>query len=475
MYFDPMLRRISLYVIIVMAFGFHSCTQEYTSGQLPMVYLDVDRQIRPDDKIDGTFSIEVDNRKVVGGNMGVEYRGSTSYRLSDKKSYGFEIRTANGNGTPKALLGMPAGSDWILMGHVVRSNGPDELYAFDPTLMHHYIGYELARSLGMYAARCRWVELTVNGIYRGVYVLMEKPKAHRMRIDVGTPSGRKEPGITGGYVLKIDKTASYAPSGRELSYYDNNWGDDANYTGYMSFRSEYDIEGELMDVEPFRPPYHDQQYRETYFLFEHPKPNGLNGEMRNYIEAYVFDFETALLNDDLTSSTRTYTDYIDLASFADGFIMNELAGNIDAYRISTFLHKPRGEKLRFGPIWDLNIGYGRQGRVPWEDWIANYNDYVDQDAWMVPFWWDRLLDDPQFRTMVKNRWSTYRSGPLSDAAIFGLINDTENRLLSTGAAERNYDLWRAENRTIDFEGEVDFLRYYLEQRLAWMDGEISSW
>ena len=47
--------------------------------------------------------------------------------------------------------------------------------------------------------------------------------------------------------------------------------------------------------------------------------------------------------------------------------------------------------------------------------------------------------------------------------------------LSTGAAERNYDLWRAENRTIDFEGEVDFLRYYLEQRLAWMDGEISSW
>ena len=83
--------------------------------------------------------------------------------------------------------------------------------------------------------------------------------------------------------------------------------------------------------------------------------------MRNYIEEYVFDFETALLNDDLTSSTRTYTDYIDLASFADGFIMNELAGNIDAYRISTFLHKPRGEKLRFGPIWDLNIGYGRQG------------------------------------------------------------------------------------------------------------------
>ena len=474
MYFACMLKHKSLYWILFIALGFNSCTKDYTSGQLPMVYLDVDGQIRPDDKIDGEFSIEVDNRTVVSGDMGVEYRGSTSYRLSDKKSYGFEIRKANGSGTPKALLGMPAESDWILMGHVVRSSGPDDLYAFDPTLMHHYVGYELARSIGMYAARCRWVELTVNGQYQGVYVLMEKLKADRMRIDVGEPYGLKEPGISGGYILKIDKTASYAPSGRELSYYDNNWGDDANYTPYISFRSEYDIEGSTMDIEPFRPPYHDDQYRETYFLHEFPKPNELNGEMRSYISDYIYDFESAIILDNL-NGTSTVSEYIDMETFADGFIMNELAGNIDAYRISTFLHKPRGGKLRFGPIWDLNIGYGRQGRVPWTDWIANYNDYVSQDAWMVPFWWDMFLESAEFKSTVKSRWTQYRNGPLSDAAIFGLVNDTEGRLLSTGAAQRNYDLWRAENRTINFEGEVDFLRNYLEQRLAWMDDEIGSW
>lgn len=474
MYFSSMLRYKFPFCFIVLFIGLNSCTKDYTTGQLPMVYLDVDGQIRPDNKIDGEFSIEVDNRTVVSGNMGVEYRGSTSYRMSDKKSYGFEIRKSNGNSTPKALLGMPAESDWILMGHVIRSNGPDDLYAFDPTLMHHYIGYELARNIGMYAARCRWVELTVNGVYQGVYILMEKPKADRMRIDVSAPNGRNEPGITGGYVLKIDKTASYAPSGRELSYYDNNWGDDANYTGYISFRSAYDIQGSTMDIEPFRPPYHDQQYRETYFLHEFPRPNDLNGEMRTYISDYIYDFETALLLDNL-NGTHTVNDFIDMETFVDGFIMNELAGNVDAYRISTFLHKPRGGKLRFGPIWDLNIGYGRQGRVPWDDWIANYNDYVNQDAWMVPFWWDMFLEDDQFRSMVKNRWSVYRSGALSDAAVYGLVDATESRLLSTGAAERNYDLWRAENRTVNFEGEVDFLRYYLEQRLAWMDEEIGSW
>ena len=45
-----------------------------------------------------------------------------------------------------------------------------------------------------------------------------------------------------------------------------------------------------------------------------------------------------------------------------------------------------------GPIWDLNIGYNRQDRVPFTDWIANYNQYVPRDAWMVPFWWEVFLE-----------------------------------------------------------------------------------
>jgi hypothetical protein len=230
-----------------------------------------------------------------------------------------------------------------------------------------------------------------------------------------------------------------------------------------------------MDIEAFRPPYHDKQYLETYFLHEHPKPRDLNGDQRLYIEGYIRDFETALLTDDLSGTSRTYTDYVDLESFADFFIMNELAGNVDAYRISTFLHKPRGEKLRLGPIWDLNIGFGRQGRVPWDDWIANYNDHISADAWMVPFWWDRLLADPIFRDLVKARWTSYRSGPLSNSTIFSLVDDTEGRLVSSGAISRNYEKWRADNATVDYGNEVDFLRFYLDERLKWMDSEIQSW
>lgn len=467
---------IRVVFFLALATIFTGCEPDFTSGQLPLISIETVSPIRPDTKSTAHFSLSIDGKTAVESLIGVEYRGSTSYRMSDKKSYGFELRNAQGASRSKSLLGMPAESDWILMGHVFRATGPNDFYAFDPTLMHHYIGYELARGIGMYASRCRWVELKVDGQYQGVYILMEKLKDDPWRIDVSTP-GTKGEALTGGYILKIDKTASYAPQGQDLSYYDGNWGDDANYTSGISFRSNYDIEGALIEeeLEPFRPPYHDQQYRETYFLYEHPKHGEMTYEQRAYIQEYVGDFEQALAEETFATEDRAYLDYIDLESFVDGFIMNELAGNIDAYRISTFLSKPRGDKLHFGPIWDLNIGYGRQGRVPATDWIANYNDYVATDAWMVPFWWQKLLQDPFFKAAVKERWTAHRSGGLSNEVVLGLVEDTKNRLVSTGAISRNYDKWRATNSTVNYDGEVSFLKSYLEQRLAWMDQEIGSW
>ena len=95
---------------------------------------------------------------------------------------------------------------------------------------------------------------------------------------------------------------------------------------------------------------------------------------------------------------------------------------------------------------------------------------------MLPFWWDRFLDDPLFTSAVKTRWNELRNGALSDAAIFGLIDDTEYRLSSTGAIDRNYNRWKTENgNTVNHISEVNFLRNYIEQRLAWMDSEIGAW
>lgn len=168
--------------------------------------------------------------------------------------------------------------------------------------------------------------------------------------------------------------------------------------------------------------------------------------------------------DDFSSSERTYTDFIDLISFADYFILNELTENIDAYRLSTCMHKEKSEPLRMGPVWDLNIGYNRQDRGPTTDWIANYNQYVSRDAWMVPFWWPRLLEDLVFQSALQNRWNEFRSNTLSNINVLGLVNTSSEFLISNRAIERNYIKWNC--IPVDYPSVVSDLKRYLEDRLS---------
>ena len=156
----------------------------------------------------------------------------------------------------------------------------------------------------------------------------------------------------------------------------------------------------------------------------------------------------------------------------DYFILNELTGNIDAYRLSTYMHKNRGGKLKMGPIWDLNIGYNRQDRVPFTDWIANYNQYVPRDAWMVPFWWEVFLGDDYFKQRLKERWTQYRSNQFSNQTILNLVQETADYLIENGSIDRNYQRWIG--ISIDYLQVIDALKSHLHDRLLWMDQKINS-
>ncbi len=441
-------------------------------SSLPYLVVQTDETIQNEPKVPGTLTVYVEGKEQFKTTIGIEYRGSTSYRLSDKKSYGVETWDEAGEDVSVSLLDFPEEEDWILMGHVYRASTNT---IFDPTLMHHYLGYELSRAVGRYASRGKYVELEVNGDYKGAYIFMEKLKRDKNRIDIKKldEDDTDPERITGGYILKIDKTSgSDVAADQPLEYYENNWDDDAKYSEYLGFRSQFDIFGNPLSTPPFGPPYHAEQYLETYFLYEHPKAEDITAIQKEYIQNYILNFEKALLEDDFESETRTYTDYIDLESFADYFILNELTGNIDAYRLSTYLHKDRDGLLKMGPLWDLNIGYGRQGRVPVTDWIANYNNYIDRDAWMVPFWWPRLLQDPVFRNTVKNRWQEYRQGALNTSNVLGKVDQTANSLIDNGLIDRNYTRWTG--ISVDYEESVNALKTYLSNRLDWMDSTIGG-
>ena len=401
-------------------------------------------EIVDEPKIAANFTITDDGEILYEGNMGIEIRGSSS-QLFPKKSYGFETWDAEGNDIDATLLEFPEEEDWIL-------NGP---YS-DKSLLRNVLIYDLARDMDQYASRTRLVELSINDQSNGLYVFMEKLKRDDNRIDINKLKDDENEGedLTGGYIIKIDKS------------------DKEGYTEQNSFNSDY---GSVIDGTggPIR------------FLYDDPDPDDITTEQKAYISTYISDFEDALVSDDFTNPDTGYASYIDVDSFIDFFILNEISNNVDGYRISTWMHKDKNEKLKMGPIWDFNLAFGNADYCSGGEtnvWAYKFNERCPQDTWLVPFWWNRLLEDPAFTARLKERWNTLRSGVLSDAAMLSKVDGYVQTMNDAGVIDANFNTWPVLGAYVwpnnfvgdDYNAEVSYLKEWISDRTLWLDASISE-
>ncbi len=440
--------------------------EEFPSGpdnsDLPFVAINSSGEIPDEPKINGEMVIFQNQESIFTNGIGIELRGASSRRLFAKKSYGIELWDANGEDMSRDIFGFGKEEDWVLQGP----------YA-DKTLMRNALIYDISNKIGQYAVGTEFVELNLNEAFLGTYVFMERIKRDGDRLDLESlePNITDASLITGGYILKIDKTSGDTE--------ESDWPGDADYQPGLGFRSSYDTEGQVIEFEPHGP----KTPQETYFLYEYPRRDEINEAQKNYIQQYIQSFESALLAEDFSNEPRLYEDYIDVSSFVDFFILNELSGNPDAYRLSTYMHKNRNEKLRMGPVWDFNLALGNDARSRPDTWIYQYNEFFPEDLWLVHFWWRKLLDDPKFRTAVKDRWTTLRSGLLGVGTIHAQIDNWVDYMESNGALDRNFETWPVIGETLPFnsfvgesyEEEITYLKDWISDRFSWMDNQISSW
>jgi hypothetical protein len=444
---------------------------EIGDSKIPYLVIDTKKnQIQNEPKIPAVLSLFEGKTLVKKQNIGIEYKGKTSYRLSNKKSFSIETWDEAGADIKTSFFGFPEEEDWILTANVVNTR---DRFIIDKSMLYHHIAYELSRSIGRYASRTKLVEVELNGEYLGVYTFMEKLKHDKNRIDIDdlNPTSAN---ISGGYIISIDKASTGKEAiGKPLSYFDNNWEDDAKYTAQNSFRSNYDINRNAISFEPFRPPYHPNKFLETYFLYEYPDQYEITVDQKKYIQNYINNFETALINDDFTVGERTYEKFIDIPSFIDFFLLNELCRNIDAFRLSTYLQKQKDGKLAMGPIWDMNIGFDEGDRIPINEWVINYNKVVQGDPWSMVFWWPRFLEDPIFKAEVKKRWLALRANEFSNTKLTELVDLNVKYLKENGAISRNYKKWD-QNIGVDYDLSIVRLNSFLKMRATWMDETIGS-
>jgi hypothetical protein len=301
---------------------------------------------------------------------------------------------------------------------------------------------EIANRTGQYASRTRFVELVINDSYEGVYVLMEKIKRDKNRVDIANlrPEDIAGDELTGGYVIKIDKDAP-------------------------DWYSQYSIV--------------NAPDRKIGYQYVSPNSDKIQPAQALYIQQFMRDFEDALRNPSTPLKGKYYDEYMDLTSFADHFIISEITRNVDAYRLSTYLHKDKDSKdglLKMGPVWDYNLGFGNADYCFGEStagWI--YYEHCDLGN---PFWWETLFGREEFWNMAKCRWDEFRAGPLSTESLFSFIDSKVAEL--AGAQQRNFARWPILNEYVwpnavvtgSFEAEVEYLKQFLVTRLNWMDMNI---
>ncbi len=418
---------------------------ETIENPLPLFSIQTNGQSIVDEpKVSADFTLTEGDETLYSGKMGIEIRGSSS-QMFPKKSFGFETWDADGNDIDVSLLGFPEEEDWILYAP----------YS-DKSLIRNVLIYDLARSMNRYASRTKFVQLNINEQYQGVYVFMEKLKRDNNRIAINKLKDDENEGedLTGGYILKIDKN--------------NNEG----FTDQNSFDSEF---GSSLD----------QTGGDIHFLYDYPDANTITSTQKDYISAYLADFETALASDNFTDVDQGYQAYIDIDSFIDFFILNEISNNVDAYRISTYLTKDKNEKLKIGPIWDFNLGFGNADYCNGSHtdvWAYKFNERCPNDVFLVPFWWSRLLEDRAFVDRLKTRWNTLRAEQLADAVIFARIDEYVVLLDESGALESNFAKWPILGTYVwpnafvgqNYSQEIRYVKEWITNRTQWLDNAINN-
>ena len=411
---------------------------DFESSNLPIVLIETaqGQEIPNDPKIDATMKIiyrdngqrnslaDVVNPTALSydGPIKIEYRGSSS-SLLDKKQYAFTPYDNSGDKINVPFLDMPTENDWILSG-----------LAYDPSFMRDFLSYKLANLTGNYASRGRYCEVVLNGSFQGIYVLQEKLKADDSRIDIKKIKDvdLTLPKLTGGYITKTDKIEGSDTQAWSMP----------NYGGW-----------------------------ESNFVHEHPKPTTVMPEQDTYIRNEFETLQVHVASPSNSTITQGYPSVIDIPSFIDFMILNELSSNADGYEFSTFFHKDRNGKLRAGPIWDFNLTFGND-LFDW-DYDRSHTDvwqFFDQGN-MGPKFWKDLFDDPVFNCYLTKRWQelTAPGMPLNSTEIFNLIDSTQ-ALISEAVARQEI----VSGTTGNFDQNIIEMKVFISERIQWISNQLTD-
>lgn len=336
----------------------------------------------------------------------VRGRGNDTWNYYPKKPYRLRFFEDT------SLLGAPAARNWVLLA----------MYN-DTTLAKDRLAFALSNSCGSgYVPTAHYVDLYVNGSYCGVYLLTEQVDETEGRLDIEAEISKNDVEIP--FFVELD---ARAPEEGEEGV---DW---------------FEVSGKYYAVK-----YPDDKERKNDSQFA-------------YIRHYITTVDRLCRTKDV--SLAALAEWIDVESFLDYYIVEELMGQPEINWKSVYMSRTADGKLRMGPVWDfdwaaMGPAFGKQ-RNQWKDATSGFRS--------VDHWFALLYENsPEFREALRVRWNEKKDALRSAIDLVGGEKDALSR-----AATRNHIRWYAWSPLPFFPKEHDALIAWCHGRWQWMDRELS--
>lgn len=408
------MRKTLLLLLLVLFMRPAMAQQQYSN--IPTLYVTTDNNVAITSKeiwLPGSVVIvSNDSTEQLNEPMQIRGRGNSTWNMP-KKPYRMKLDDKHN------LLNLPARErDWVLLPN----------YA-DKTLIRNAVAFKISEEVGMaFSPSVAFVDVVVNGSFRGNYMVTDQIEAGPMRVNVRKMSttDTTEPFVTGGYLLELDGFAD-----REVKWFSTNMG---------------------MRVS-----------------IKEPDPDDINDDQMNYIINYMSRFEAALFSVDFKDPVLGYRALVDTTSLINWYIASELTGNSDAFW-STYIYKHHSDdKLYFGPLWDYDIAFNNDSRLG-----DATRKLMSQAAHNNRTWINQFLLDEWFQDAVWRRWQELVDNQI-ESKLLSYIDELTEEL--DASQQLNFNLWKNLNNKVyleqflfsTYQGGVDYLKSYITSRVSFLN------
>lgn len=338
----------------------------------------------------------------VNGRGGYEdYTGKTEVKGRGNSTWGYPKKPYRLKLNKKAeICGLGKAKNYVLLANHL-----------DPTLMLNSVAFKIGRLLELpFTNHAIPVDVVLNGIYKGSYLLTEQIEVKENRVDLDENNS---------VMWELD------------SYWDD-----------------------------------EPKFKSTAFnLPVMVKDPDLTTEQFEYWKKDFNAFTTQFAKEPLEGNS--YVDMIDIESVAKFLITFNLVHNMEInHPKSVFLYKEGNGKYVMGPIWDFDWAYDYEGT---SNHFGRYNTPLFSSSMngVGTAFFQRFLQDSRVKAIYKRTWQDFKNNKLD--ALLQYVDDYA--VMLKPSVERNSELWE---NTRSFDTKVKELKTWLRNRADYIDSEVSK-